>query len=105
MGSGMQLMNPAVRAFKQDATDDPAGFWARAAEQLPWFRKWEQVLDWDPPSFRWFVGGQTNLSYNCLDYQVAHGRAGRAALIAEDDRGLRRVYTYGQLLEAVEKAT
>jgi acetyl-CoA synthetase len=99
----MHAMQPAVRAFKQDATDDPDGFWSRAAEQLPWFRKWDQVLDWRPPTFRWFVGGQTNLSYNCLDYHVQHGRAGHAALIAEDERGGRRTYTYAQLLEEVKR--
>jgi hypothetical protein len=68
----MQLINPAVRAFKQDATDDPAAFWGRAADALPWFRKWERVLDWEPPTFRWYVGAQTNLSYNCLDFHVPH---------------------------------
>jgi acetyl-CoA synthetase len=100
----MHPIHPAVRAFKHDATEDPDGFWGRAADALPWFRKWERVLDWQPPTFRWFVGAQTNLSYNCLDYHVQHGRAGHAALIAEDERGTCRVYTYAQLLESVKRA-
>jgi acetyl-CoA synthetase len=99
----MQLINPVVRAFRQDATDNPEAFWDRAAEHLPWFRKWDQVLDWQPPTFKWFVGGQTNLSYNCLDHHVAHGRAGHAALVAEDERGGVRVFTYAQLLEGVKR--
>ena len=100
----MDLVSPTVRAFMQDATQDPDGFWGRAADQLPWFRKWDRVLDWEPPTFRWFVGGQTNLSYNCLDYHVERGRGGHAALIAEDERGTRRVFTYAQLLEDVKQA-
>jgi acetyl-CoA synthetase len=100
----MYPIHPAVRAFKRDATEDPDGFWGRAADALPWFRKWERVLDWQPPTFRWFVGGQTNMTYNCLDYHVQHGRAGHAALIAEDERGGCRVFTYAQLLEAVKRA-
>ena len=51
--------------------------------------------------FRWFSGGLTNLSYNCLDYHVARGRGGHAALIALDERGERSVYTYAQLLTGV----
>jgi acetyl-CoA synthetase len=100
----MQTVSPVVRALKQDASDDPDRFWGAAAEQLPWFRRWDTVFDWQPPTFRWFIGGQTNLSYNCLDYHVSHGRAGHAALITEDERGNRRTFTYAQLLEEV-KAT
>lgn len=88
----------------REATEDPEGFWAQAAEQLPWFRKWDRVFEWTPPTFRWFIGAQTNLCYNCLDYHVEHGRSGQAALIAEDERGERQVYTYAQLLHAVKQA-
>jgi len=66
-------LDPKVAAWKREATDDPEGFWARAAEQLPWFRKWESVLDWEPPTFRWYSGGRTNLAYNCVDHQVIVG--------------------------------
>ena len=61
------------------------------------------MLDWEPPSFRWFVGATTNLAYNCLDYHVDCGRAGHAALISYDERGQRRVETYAQLLAEVER--
>ena len=90
-----------VRAWQREAAADPEGFWARAAHQLPWFRPWDRVLEWDPPTFRWFLGAQTNLSYNCLDRHVAAGRGGHTALIALNERGERREYTYAQLLDAV----
>ena len=52
----MSLINPIVQKWIEDARQDPDGFWGRAAEQLPWFEKWDRVLDWSPPTFRWFVG-------------------------------------------------
>ncbi len=62
------------------------------------------MFEWTPPTFRWFIGGETNLSYNCLDHHVNRGWGGHAALVAENERGERRVYTYAQLLEAVKRA-
>jgi acetyl-CoA synthetase len=99
----MEVVNPAVRALQRDALEDPDSFWGRAAEQLPWFRRWDRVLHWEAPTFRWFPGATTNLAYNCLDHHVAHGRAGHAALISYDERGQRRVDTYAQLLAEVER--
>src|SRR5262249_35062130 len=98
------LSNPVVQRWKREATDDPEGFWARAAEDLPWFRKWDRVFEWLPETFRWFDGAQTNLSYNCLDHHVKRGWGGHAALIAENERGERRVFTYAQLLEEGKRA-
>jgi acetyl-CoA synthetase len=100
----MEVINPIVRRLMLEAIEDPEGFWARAAEGLPWFRKWDKVFEWTPPTFRWFVGAQTNLCYNCLDYHVERGWGGHAALIAEDERGERRVYTYAHLLNEVKRA-
>jgi acetyl-CoA synthetase len=100
----VEVINPMVRRFMREATEDPERFWAQAAEELPWFRKWDRVFEWTPPTFRWFIGAQTNLCYNCLDYHVEHGRGGQAALIAQDERGERQVYTYAQLLHAVKQA-
>src|SRR5229473_3198631 len=86
-----------VRAWRREATDDPEGFWGRAAEQLPWFKEWERVLDWEPPTFRWYSGGMSNLAYNCVDHHVAAGRGERVALITENERGERRTFTYAEL--------
>ena len=86
-----------VRAWRREATEDPEGFWGRAAEQVPWFRKWERVLDWQPPSFRWYTGGLSNLAYNCVDHHVAAGRGEHVALITENERGERRTVNYAEL--------
>jgi acetyl-CoA synthetase len=102
--AGVEVVNPIVKRWKQDAAVDPEGFWARAADRLPWFRKWDRVFEWNPPTFKWFLGAQTNLAYNCLDEHVNHGRGGQAALVYENERGERAVYTYAQLLEAVKQA-
>jgi acetyl-CoA synthetase len=99
----MDVVNPMVRRQQAEAKEDPEGFWARQAEALPWFKKWDRVLDWDPPTFRWFVGAETNLAWNCLDRHVAEGRAGHGALIGLNELGERRVFTYGQLLREVER--
>jgi acetyl-CoA synthetase len=99
----MDLVSPVVQRWVQDAREDPEAFWGRAAEQLPWFRKWDRVLEWTPPTFRWFVGGQTNLAYNALDYHVKNGWGGHTALVYLNERGERRLFTYAQLLHEVER--
>ena len=59
----------------KESIDDPDKFWTRIASELHWFKKWDKVLEWNMPWAKWFVGGQINLSYNCLDRHVAHLRA------------------------------
>ena len=100
----MQLMNPTVEKWVNDAKLDPEGFWGRAAEQLPWFRKWDRILDWNRPTFQWFVGGKTNLAYNALDHHVKRGWGGHTALVYLNERGERRLFTYASLLAEVERA-
>ena len=51
----------------RQALADPETFWGEVAAELPWFRRWDRVFEADPPSFRWFVGGRTNLAWNALD--------------------------------------
>jgi len=86
-----------VAAWRKDARDDPDGFWGRAAEELRWSKRWERVLDWEPPTFRWYRGGRSNLAYNCLDHHVASGRGSSTALITENERGETRTFTYAEL--------
>src|SRR6266700_3425760 len=100
----MDVINPIVKRWQRRGVEDPDGLWAEAADQLPWFRRWERVLDWTPPTFRWFVGGRTNLSYNCLDAHVQRGWGGHGALVCEDERGGRTVLTYAQLQREVRTA-
>jgi len=99
----MDLVNPIVRRWLKEGEEDPEGFWARAADELPWFRKWDRPFVWERPSFRWFVGGVTNLAHNALDRHVTSGRGGHAALVYLNERGERRVFTYAQLLHEVER--
>ena len=80
------------------AKADPATFWAELAEQeLYWFEKWYTVLDWQPPSVKWFDGGKINISYNCLDRHLTTWRKNKAALIWEGENGDSRTLTYAQL--------
>ena len=46
------------------ANADPEKFWSEMAEELDWFKKWDTVLDWNPPDSKWFLGGKINVSYN-----------------------------------------
>src|SRR5713226_8370051 len=86
-----------------EATRDLAGFWGRVAEELHWFTKWRTVLEWTPPYAKWFVGGRTNIAYNCVDRHVKAGRRTKAAIIWEGEPGDERVLTYGDLLREVSK--
>src|SRR5438132_5366108 len=91
-------LDPKVATWKKAARDDPERFWAEAAEQLPWFKKWERVLEWEPPTFRWYGGGRSNLAYNCVDRHVGAGHGYRLALLTENERGQTLRFTYAQLL-------
>ena len=90
------------RLYKE-ATDNPEQFWGNIAKDLHWFKPWTKVLEWDCPWAKWFVGGETNLSYNCLDRNVKSGKANKTALIWEGEPGEIRTYTYQQLLSEVSK--
>ncbi|MEB3831068.1 acetate--CoA ligase [Phormidium sp. CCY1219] len=82
----------------EKAAADPPKFWAELAEkELHWFKKWDTVLDWQPPNAKWFVGGQTNIAYNCLDRHLTTWRKNKAALIWEGEPGDSRTLTYAQL--------
>ncbi len=97
------LISPVVQKWIDEGMTDPDALWGRAANELHWFRKWDRVLEWTPPTFKWFVGAQTNLAYNALDYHVKRGWGGHAALIYLNERGERRTYTYAHLLHEVER--
>jgi acetyl-CoA synthetase len=83
------------------AEADPEAFWAEQAERLSWSRRWDTVMDWNPPWVRWFTGGTLNASYNCLDRHVEAGGGDKVAYFWEGEPGEERTITYAQLLEEV----
>ncbi len=86
-----------------EAEADPEGFWAKQAESLDWFKKWDKVLEWNEPFAKWFVGGTLNVSYNCLDRHLTTWRRNKAAIIWEGEPGEQRTLTYQQLYTEVCK--
>ena len=91
------------RLYRQ-SLDEPDQFWSDVANELHWFKKWDEVLDWQEPHAQWFVGGQTNIAYNCLDRNVQRGYGDKNAIIWEGEDGEVRTYTYAELLKEVSKA-
>ncbi len=86
------------------ASADPEAFWGAVAdEHIPWFRRPDRVFEHEPPTFRWFSGGRTNMGWTALDHQVEAGFADQVALIAADERGGRRSLTYAELLGEVRR--
>jgi acetyl-CoA synthetase len=90
-------------ALYERAKEDPAGFWAEVAKELHWFEPWTEVLSWNLPDAQWFIGGKTNLAYNCLDRHLVTERRNKAALIWEGEPGEQRTLTYHQLHREVCK--
>ena len=85
------------------AERDRLAFWEEQASNLHWHEKWNQVLDWQPPFAKWFVGGKLNASYNALDRHVLEGRGDRVAFLFEGEPGDTREITYAQMLTEVKK--
>jgi acetyl-CoA synthetase len=106
---------PPPEAFKErslvagtflydEAEQDWQGFWARqAADLLSWRREWDTILEWELPDARWFVGGQLNVSENCLDRHVEAGRGDKVAYHWEGEPGDTRTITYADLLGEVQR--
>jgi acetyl-CoA synthetase len=66
--------------------DQPEQFWSEIASQLHWFQKWNTVLEWKAPDAKWFVGGKTNLAYNCLERQIENGKGDQTAILFEGEQ-------------------
>jgi acetyl-CoA synthetase len=91
-----KLYNESVRS--------PEKFWDKQAKnELVWFKPWRKVLEWKLPFAKWFIGGQLNVSHNCLDKWLNTPHANKAALIWEGEpaapgkAGEERTLTYKQL--------
>lgn len=82
-------------AMSKKADSDLEGFWKEEADKFHWFEKWNQVLDdSNPPFYKWFTGGKTNLAYNCLDVHVKNSNRNKLALIWEGENGEKRTFSY-----------
>ncbi|MDQ6671206.1 MAG: AMP-binding protein, partial [Chloroflexota bacterium] len=86
------------------AEADPEAFWAEQAQAIDWFKPWDTILEWTPPSAKWFVGAQVNASYNCVDRHVKSWRRNKAAIVFEGEPGDTRVLTYRDLYREVNRA-
>jgi acetyl-CoA synthetase len=94
----------ARKALWERARDKPEEFWAEiASEQVHWFKKWDHVFEWNPPFVKWFAGGKTNLSYNCLDRHAQGPRKDKVAILWEGEPGDTRAVTYGELHRLVQR--
>jgi acetyl-CoA synthetase len=88
------------RKLYAESIKSPQKFWTRMAKELHWFKPWKKLLEWNEPFAKWFVGGQINLSYNCLDRHLNGPRRNKAAIIWEGEpattgkAGEERVLTY-----------
>ena len=87
----------AYQKLYRQAADDLEGFWGGLAQELHWFEPFKKVLQWDEPVAKWFVGGKTNASYNCLDVHLQTDRRDKPALIWEGEPGDTRTLTYREL--------
>ncbi|MFI1994623.1 acetate--CoA ligase [Actinoplanes sp. NPDC020271] len=96
--------NVKAEAYEEAATDRLA-YWERQAERLSWAKPWNQVLDWsNPPFAKWFVGGELNVAYNCVDRHVEAGNGDKVAIHWEGEPGDTRTVTYADLLKLVSQA-
>jgi acetyl-CoA synthetase len=87
-----------------EANEDYEAFWARQASELvSWDTEWDTICEWNLPYSKWFVGGQLNVSYNCLDRHVIAGKGDKVAFHFEGEPGDSRTITYSQMLDEVQK--
>ena len=98
VGDGRKL-----QAFRSMALKDPEKFWGEQAESLLWFKRWEKVLDWNPPFAKWFVGGLINASYNIIDRHMRTDVKNKTAIIWEGENEERRTLKYSDLYREVNR--
>src|SRR2546423_15524752 len=87
----------------QKADADYEAFWAEQARAIDWFKPWSQVLEWNVPWAKWFVGAEVNASFNCVDRHLKTWRRNKAAIVFEGEPGDQRVLTYRDLYREVNR--
>jgi len=98
------MTNPYDEAFEK-SIKDPNSFWAQAAEECHWYKKWDKVLDdSNKPFYRWFTGGEINTCYNALDFHIENGLGDQDALIYDSPvTNTIKKYTFNELRDEVAK--
>ncbi|NOX58361.1 MAG: acetate--CoA ligase [Planctomycetes bacterium] len=81
--------------------EEPEAFWGEVAQGFYWFKPYSKVLEWEAPNASWFVGGTTNVCFNCLDKQINDGRGDHPAILWEGEPGDTVTLTYRELLSEV----
>jgi acetyl-CoA synthetase len=106
---------PPSAAFQADALlsevhlydagrEDHEAFWAtQATETVTWNKPWNTICEWKSPYSKWFIGGELNVAYNCLDRHVEAGNGSKVAIHWEGEPGDTRTLTYAWLLDEVQK--
>ena len=87
-------------AYKDSIRDIPA-FWETAARELEWFSPWRQVLEWEYPWAKWYVGATCNITHNCLDRHLKSWRKNKVALIWVGEDNTERILSYRELYRQV----
>ncbi len=107
--SDEQLFNPSqqvidyanVKEYENNYAEsiaNPVEFWEKQAETLEWAKKWDKVLDdSNPPFFKWFAGGKTNIILNAIDRHLKTANRNKLAIIWEGEPGDLRTYSYHAL--------
>ena len=99
----------AKEALIQDETlyaqadEDYLAYWAERAKDVEWMQPYDEVLQWEPPNAKWFVGGKLNITVNCLDRHIRGPKRNQAALIWEGEPGDTRTLTYFDLHREVNQ--
>ena len=94
----------ADQTLYEEADADYEAFWARQArELLTWSQDFHTTLEWDLPYAKWFLGGELNITYNCLDRHIESGNGEKVAFHWEGEPGDTKSITYKQLLDEVSK--
>ena len=99
----INLQGKTLQETRYNALENVEEFWAQQANNLIWNKKWDKILDWNPPFAKWFTGGLLNASVNCLDKHINTITKNKAAIIWESETGDVRTLTYNQLYVEVNK--
>ena len=88
-----------------ESIQNPEKFWSQQAENIDWYKKWDNVMNYDfnTADIKWYEGGKLNVTYNCIDRHL-ESRGDQTAIIWEsDDPNLEKSYTYNELHKEVSR--